>query len=676
MSDPTMTDPSSSLAQWLHDDLMPKAKENRQSTECKWNRNRAARYADASLDPKGTWKTTEKKRPGQSDTFFGATKQKVVSGISLIVDSVFRDGRVPFMCAAEDEGAITEARETDPAAMDEGDDAAEHAESRLRRQLRHSNATDQFSKCIDDGATYGEYWTHEYTDTITTVHHVEVVPGVWGPEEQTEATKAVEWVTPWEMYRDMEVQDIHQGQYVIRCQQASAYDLRKMVTAGDAMIPKNIKKVLLRQSTDNAATGTHTDNSTHLPPRLRYLSNRKKNIETCEFWCMAPASKVEAFQRQLAEIRGEEVEPAADNEDVDKVPGRMVKIFAVMADTEIIAFEPNPGKTEYERGEFEPNNDNPDGIGVADNMESCQKVLNGAIRSYEDNTKLLANFILLVKRELMAADPEEKWFEGGFIQVDMDDPEESVSDALFQPQFHDITGSLQKLIEMELGFADMESHIPRAEQGHTKVTPQTAFELQQRLEKAGKYLGNVIKRLDEVMRRVVSDFHDFNMANPDVHDGKGDFSIITLGFDSFQNRYIRLQKLMTFLAMILANPELEKRAKLRYLLGEVAKAQDMEPDQVWKSPEEMQADEEQRLQSMEGKIQLARMQLELEELRAKTDKDEATTQKTLSDIEIARSELQQAQEKLDLDRAELVHEIESTTAEEGEIVKKSAAVVM
>jgi len=664
-------EPTSSLGKYLHDTLLKDARENRQATEEKWNRNRAARYADASLDPTGTWKTTEKKRPGQSDTFFDTTKQKCVSGISLLTDSVFKDGRVPFMCSIEDEGAKTEAREGDPEAMDAGDDATEHAEARLTRQLRNCNAVEQFSKCIDDGATYGEYWTHTYSDKISSLHYQEIVPGIWDTIETSEDTRAVEWVTPWEMFRDMEVQDIHEGQYVIRCQQTSCYDLRGMLSSSDIMIPRNIKRVLQKHSKDNAGVSTEYDNTSSLPPRLRNITNRKKDIGLAEFWCLAPREKVEAFRVELSRITGDEADDISEPpaEDEEGLPGRLVPAFVIMADEEIIAFEEDPGKTPFERGEFEPNNDNADGIGIADNMESCQKVLNGAIRSYEDNTKLIANFIILIRRELLKDVPEENWFEGGMIGVDLDEGE-NIREAMEQMRFTDITGSLQKLIEMYLEFSDMASHVPRAEQGHQNANAQTAFELQQRLEKAGKYLGNVIHRLDEVMRRVVAEFHDYNMNNPDIQDGKGDFSIITLGFDSFQNRYIRLQKLMQFLNLILSNDELTKRAKLRYILSELAKAQDMEPDQVWKSNEEMQSEDEQRMQSMESQIQLARMQLELEEIKAKTGKDDAATQKLLADIEAKREELRIEQDKLDLERERVANDRVKVVADVEDKVEK------
>jgi len=678
--------PDSSLASWLRDSCLKEAKENRQKTEQKWNRNRAARYADASLDPKGTWKTTEKTKPGQSDTFFDITKQKCVSAISLIADTVFKDNRVPFICALEDEGSSTEAIEQDPSAADTVEDAIEFCEARLHRQLRHCNAVEQLMKCLDDAVTYGEYWTHDYSDTIETQHYVDVGGGVFDQVVKAEDTKAFEHVTPWEMYRDMEEQDIRQGAYVIRARAISPYDLRLMVTL-PLKIPANIKKVLEKCAASNAGTTTEYDNTTNMPPRLRDIANRNKTIDFAEFWCLAPVEKVRAFQRKLAALDKDgnaDTAPEPADPDEPKLPGKLVKIFAQTANDEIVAFKVQPGPTPYEREEFEPNNDSPDGVGIADNMESCQKVLNGAIRSFEDNAKLIANFMLFIKREWFDEDPETNWFEGGVFTLTGEvGPDEDARKGMFQPQFADVTASLQNLITMFLEFSDMTSHVPRAEQGHQSANPQTAFELQQRLEKAGKYMGNVIKRLDRLIGRLLDKFHAYNMANPDVVDGKGDFSIRPNGFDSFQNRYIRLQRLLNFLSLISSDLDIKKQAKLRYLLGEIAKAQDMEPDQIWKTSAEMQAEAEAEQQSMQAQLELATLQVQLLQMQAKAAKDQADAeriaaeaQKVMAQIGEIQANIANAADKLTIERAKTVAEIEAVQHPPDAEVERSAAAVL
>jgi len=70
------------------DTLWSQASENRSKTEEKWNRNRAAREADADLDPKGTWKRKERKSKWKSDTFFDITRQKCMTFMSLVTDQM------------------------------------------------------------------------------------------------------------------------------------------------------------------------------------------------------------------------------------------------------------------------------------------------------------------------------------------------------------------------------------------------------------------------------------------------------------------------------------------------------------------------------------------------------------------------------------------------------------
>jgi hypothetical protein len=453
------------------------------------------------------------------------------------------------------------------------------------------------------------------------------------------------------MYRDMEALDPQDGEYIIRKQHWSAWQVAQLRTP--LIIPDAVKRVLDRAKSQGGGNGVESagDDQGREPPRLRDLPMRRRQIRMLEVWALVPRDKAEAFERDVLRRNAEGTEPGpetpeelGENRDYDRV-----EIFAVMAGDEIVAYEREPGPRPFHRFTWDTNNDTPDGRGVCDAVESEQKALNGAIRAMENNAKLLTNLMIAVKREMMKSDPEKAFDEGGIIELDEDC--KSARDALQQIKFESVLGECVTIIEMFMEFADMSSQIPRAQQGVQSANPQTAFELQQRLEMAGKYLGNVVRRFDELIDWLVSLMHDYNQANTEIQDGKGPFTVKANGFTSFQNQVIRLNKLLQALSLAMSSPELSKMTRIRYLWAEVLKAQDIDPDAVIKSEDEIAQADQAEAESEERRLALAQIEAKAQADAAHARLRDAQAQKTESEIGVEA-------QRLKTDRARAVVDIE------------------
>jgi len=95
-----------------------------------------------------------------------------------------------------------------------------------------------------------------------------------------------------------------------------------------------------------------------------------------------------------------------------------------------------------------------------------------------------------------------------------------------------------------------------------------------------------------------------------------------IGFSSFQNRIVRVQKLMQAIQMALAHPALEAEVKLRGLLEDLYKALDIETENILKTPEEKAEESAAKEEAMQRMIQAERMKIidEAEtQLKAKID---------------------------------------------------------
>jgi hypothetical protein len=642
---------ASGLAQYLIG-LLSSAETNRANSETKWNRNRAARNADADLDPLGTWKKNERKGAWKSKSVFGISKQKVQTAHAICMDAVFKDGVVPFNVILDEDAEAELAAAADPEVSVTVNREIQSAVSRLRRQLTETHATAEMMKVFDDGATYGEGWLHVVKTEIMRKRKVEAAPGVWTTADEPEDCMAGEYVSLWEMFRDMEAPDVQGGEFVIRRQSWSAWQIASINTP--LVIQSAMKRVLERAKTCEAGSvgDQTTPDKNHEPPRIRDLPQRRRNIRMCEFWAKVPRAKVEAFERSLATemdagVSAPAPEPAADGEERDF---DRVEVFALLAGDEIVAFQRDPGPRPFFRFTWDTNNDTPDGRGICDALESEQKALNGAVRAMENNAKLLTNLMLAVKREMMKSDPEKLLVDEGGV-LDLDEDCEDARKAIQQIKFDSILNECVTIINMFMEFADLSSQIPRAQQGAQAANPQTAFELQQRLEMSGKYLGNVVRRFDEAIDWMVGIVHDYNQANTEIKDGKGPFTTKANGFTSFQNQVIRLNKLLQAMGMALQSPDLSKITRLRVLWTEILKAQDIDADAVVRTEEEIaeidraQAESEDRMIALEA----ARSKAAADGAHARLR--DAQAAKTESEIGIER-------ERLTTDRARAVVDIE------------------
>ena len=204
-------------------------------------------------------------------------------------------------------------------------------------------------------------------------------------------------------------------------------------------------------------------------------------------------------------------------------------------------------------------------------------------------------------------------------------------------------------------YADEQSHIPKLSQGFApdKQKPNTAFEMNQLLTNAGKYLGGVIKNQDEgLIEPIVNDMYQYNMEDPESK-GKGNFIAKALGFTSFQDKVVRTRNLQQFLTILLSHQMTMQEGKIDGILEEVAKSMDLEKRQVLKSIKEKQEEAQRQQQSPEYQMQLETMKTEVERRSAEVEKTLMQAQKIQAEIQEVFEELSIEREKLDIEREEL-----------------------
>lgn len=644
---------SSNLASYVQG-ILTEAKTNRVKVQKKWLRNYAAANVDENFDP-DTWKEKEskKKKSWKSEAYLDVTRQKITAFMNLITDVMFKGGKVPFMLDPEPDYL---ASGVNPFMVEQ---AIEMNQALIHQQMKATGSIHELTRILLSGAVYGEYYAKKYVTEMVTDKSIEAAPGVVVKDVQRSQTTAIEYCSIWHLWWEREAGDIKKAEYVFHRKMAGNRDIRRFGTENPFVIKKNVTAVLDKSGNRSRQTQSPADTAT-LPPGHRTVPRRTRPTEIYESWLWVPRESADQFERDNG-IEPTEQPEAMEREgqdtpgtnldglgrDGDKDGSDRVYIVCWLCEGEIIGYCREPGDHVFEGEQFEDCIDSLYGRGIADNVEPWQKGLNGAVRSFENNTKLIANLILAIKREHMKNRPEDQIDEGGIIELDPECPD--VRQAVQQLAFQDITGPLIKAIEMFSSFSDLASNMPRIAQGQQSDNAQTAFELNQRLQQSGKYVGGIASKLDRMLAWHAQSLYDRNMMDQENGVPKIPCAVKALGFTSFENRFLRLQKLMQMIQMVLsdASGELKSITKLRWLWEEVGKANDLETAQYIKSPEEIMQDQQAAQEAQAAAAQPPAppaedplTQVNAEEKLAKADKYKADAEAKRTDTALKAHQIQ------------------------------------
>lgn len=616
---------------------------DRKSLELKWQRNLDAFKSVSS----GKFWKKEEGEGWRSDIFVPLTKMKIITAYSIIIDMLLQGGRLPFnLKPAPWDNIVMDELPEDQKEMIEAE--IQDAADRIHQQMSDCDADRQLMKVVLSAAIYGEAYAKRFVHSVERrgYREVNLAPaGLMDPTGQYRRfertveefdSPAWEYKTIWNIFRDLETDDLQACQGVIERDLKSAYELRQKIGL-PFFLDENIEEAL--SEADKSGDSTHSAQETaSLPPGLRDIQHRHRNIETLEFWGRVPRNIVELFEAELA---GEDTSGVTVSAVDPDQSGDEVEIHAVIAgENNVIRFSRvDSGDRPYYRPVWEETLDHAYGTGVADNLEDIQLVLNGMVRAFEDNKKLSANAMAGVKKSFL---PDWK---GDFVPgktIDIAEECDDVRKAIQQIVIQDVGDSLLGGIGLFERYGDEASQLPKILQGavHDKQKSDTATEMNMLQANAGKYIGGVLKNFDEMLiEPIVDDFHDYNMENPDTTTGQGNFVAEALGFSSFNDKIVRVNNLMKFITLVLSSEQLMSDVKFRQLSEEIAKALDLDPEQIMKSMEEKTADTAAAQQH-----QQALQVLEIDKIRAEIGKMNAEIDEIYAEIKIKQFEAVNEQE--------------------------------
>jgi len=237
-----------------------------------------------------------------------------------------------------------------------------------------------------------------------------------------------------------------------------------------------------------------------------------------------------------------------------------------------------PAKIPYVAAPYELNPYSFFGVGIAENMDDTQTLMNGFMRMAVDNAVLSGNLIVEVDETNLVPGQDLSLYPGKVFRRQGGAP----GQAIFGTKFPNVSSENMMLFDKARQLADESTGLPSFSHGQTGITGvgRTASGISMLMGAASGSIKTVIKNVDDYLLRPLGEgFFRFNMQFDFDSSIKGDLEVKARGTESLMANEVRSQRLMQFLN-IASNPALAPFAKFQYVIREIAKSLDLDPDKV------------------------------------------------------------------------------------------------
>ena len=237
-----------------------------------------------------------------------------------------------------------------------------------------------------------------------------------------------------------------------------------------------------------------------------------------------------------------------------------------------------PAKIPYVAAPYEMNPYSFFGVGIAENMDDTQTLMNGFMRMAVDNAVLSGNLLIEVDETNLVPGQDMSIYPGKVFRRQSGAP----GQAIFGTKFPNVSSENMMLFDKARQLSDESTGLPSFAHGQTGVSGvgRTASGISMLMNAASGSIKTVIKNVDDYLLRPLGEgFFRFNMQFDFDPEIKGDLEVKARGTESLMANEVRSQRLMQFL-QIASNPSLAPFAKFQYVISEIAKSMDLDPDKV------------------------------------------------------------------------------------------------
>ena len=436
--------------------------------------------------------------------------------------------------------------------------AAKKMEKKIHDQLQESGATTHLRSMAFEMALLG-------TGVMKGAFAVDKEYPNWNEDGEYDpivrTVPECDHVSIWDFYPDPEAKDMDEAEYVVQRHKMSRTQLRKLKSRPYFM-DDGIQNAIDKgpDYTQKYWEMTMEDDDTQ-PTSERW--------EVLEFWGYVDT--------KLLKEHG--VDIPSELSDLDEV-----NCNVWISNGEVLRFVLNPFKPTripYYAVPYEHNPYSFFGVGIAENMDDTQTLMNGFMRMAIDNAAMSGNLIIEVDETNLVPGQDLSVYPGKVFRRQGGAP----GQAIFGTKFPNVAQENMQLFDKARVLADESTGFPSFAHGQTGVqgVGRTASGISMLMSAANGSIRTVVKNVDDYLIRPLGKaFFAFNMQFDFDEDIKGDLEVHASGTESLMANEVRSQRLMQFL-QVAQNPVLAPFAKMDYIIREIAKSMDLDPDKVTNS---------------------------------------------------------------------------------------------
>src|SRR6056300_138395 len=439
--------------------------------------------------------------------------------------------------------------------------AAKNMEKKIHDQLEESGATKHLRSAAFEMALFG-------TGVMKGPFAIDKEYPNWDEDGNYDplfkTIPQVNHVSVWNFYPDPDANNMDEAQFVIERHKMSRTQLRNLK-----------KRPYFRGEVINEVIGMgenyvkkywEDDLSDYAP------EHGVDRFEVLEYWGMVD---VEMLLEQDIEIPKE-------LRDFDELQANVWICNNKLIRMVLNPFKPS--KIPYAASPYELNPYSFFGVGIAENMDDTQTLMNGFMRMAVDNAVLSGNLIVEVDETNLVPGQDLSLYPGKVFRRQGGAP----GQAIFGTKFPNVSSENMMLFDKARVLADESTGFPSFAHGQTGVSGvgRTASGISMLMNAAAGSTKTVIKNVDDyLLGPLGKGLFRFNMQFDYDPQIKGDLEVRARGTESLMANEVRSQRLMQFL-QVASNPALAPFAKFQYVIREIAKAMDLDPDKVTNNMDE------------------------------------------------------------------------------------------
>jgi len=441
-------------------------------------------------------------------------------------------------------------------------ETARKMEQMIHDQLLDSNAVNVFRHAIFESSLLGTGIVKGPFNYNKKVHKWERDDE--GNREYTPYEKPVpriESVSVWDFHPDPSATSIEDCEYVIQRHRMNRQQLRALMQRPH--FDKEAVEECLAKG-PNYVDKYYEDTIREDETEPYYQESR---FEVLEYWGVIDINFADEVGLELPDGISE----------LDQVP---VNVWVCGTNILRCVLNPfTPSRIPYQVFPFEINPYQMWGVGVAENMEDAQMLMNGHVRMAIDNLALAGNLVFDVDEASLVPGQNMDIFPGKIFRRQSG----VTGTAINGLKFPNTAGENIQMYQIARQLADEETGIPSIMHGQTGVTGtgRTAAGLSMLMGSAGLSMKTVIKNIDDYLLKPMGEaYFQWNMQfNETAEDIEGDLEIKPRGVAAVMQKEVRSQRLTALLQTVM-NPTLAPFIKIPNLIRELAICQDIDPDSL------------------------------------------------------------------------------------------------